>query len=540
MSDGALAFPGDSVRASAISELTMDDMDVGSIRSNGDYSTRDEPFLRIQSVTYKKPRILRSLSNAAQAGLKRFVPESAEPRAMPLSYQVDLGNVQGGTLAVNLGSNISVAVDVPRVCDGLPRQVWADLERRLIATFRMDGPAPGKGAIGISLGLGFCLGLDLPAGKGLELSMKDLLFVLLAVQLADIAGRLLWREYLYDESIYSEIRLVLLRVVELIFGLALGLSLIRPRLERRIKSELNSAKGIKLVLQVEKIQRAGVELPPVSKWPDRPVIARGRPACTLQVTPRAATQYYPSAPMPPDPISLCVNVAPYDFETPLFKGSLIVRVRGLPTTQEEYFAGRNRRMQVCLQGRFKRRTRFDKVFSGQEFSKPLAWTPSRPIVSTCFTVLSPVLPPTFKYDVFSERPYFLSPLLCTCQGFAVERPGEQQDVFGVPEKKWAIDENTALLNDPDVPKNGDKRRKYFGVQRNLEKFYFEPGLVYTFDYYQHYFDATQMTLDLSSLLKFDATRILGNQALQVSMAKDITTNEYIWNFDMMHEKLVTS
>jgi len=364
---------------------------------------------------------------------------------------------------------------------------------------------------------------------------KDVAFILAAAQLADVVSRFFWARQLADDRLRTE---MLLRAVEIIFGLALGMNLMRPRLAAQVKKGLEAKAQVRAALRLEKIQRVGVELPDEKDWPDFPVLARGRRDCTLKVVPRDASALYPAAPMAPDPISLCVNIAPYDFENRLFKGSLMVRLRNLDNTPQEYFQGRNRRMQVCLQGRFKRRTRFDKVFSGQEFSKPLAWLPSRTVVNTCFAVLTPVLPPTFKHDVFSETPFFLSPLLCTCQGFAVERPGEQQDVFGLPEHRWAIQENTLLLDDPDVPKNGDKRRKYFGHQANLEKYHFEPDLVYTFDYYQHYFDATQMNLDLSSFLRFDATRILGEQALQLSMAKDITTNEYLWNFDMLHASLV--
>jgi len=87
--------------------------------------------------------------------------------------------------------------------------------------------------------------------------------------------------------------------------------------------------------------------------------------------------------------------------------------------------------------------------------------------------------------------YFL--IFSKLKGFAVEKPEEAQDIFGDPSLRWAIREDTSLLNDPDVPTNGDKRRKYFGIQENLEKYHFEKDLVYTFDYYQHYFDSTQMS-----------------------------------------------
>ena len=98
--------------------------------------------------------------------------------------------------------------------------------------------------------------------------------------------------------------------------------------------------------------------------------------------------------------------------------------------------------------------RFDKVFSGQEFPLKIPSLPPKRVVDTVFAALSSRLPPTFLCDVFADEPFFLSPLVNTCQGFSVEEAGKAQNIFGKEENKWACSEDTELLGD-EVPKNGE-------------------------------------------------------------------------------------
>ena len=87
-----------------------------------------------------------------------------------------------------------------------------------------------------------------------------------------------------------------------------------------------------------------------------------------------------------------------------------MRVAGLPSSDVRYFfPGRRRKMQVCVQGEFKRRVRFDKVLNGQEFARPPR-LPARRVVEWAFGLVKHKLPATFRHDFFGPRPYFLSPL----------------------------------------------------------------------------------------------------------------------------------
>ena len=95
-----------------------------------------------------------------------------------------------------------------------------------------------------------------------------------------------------------------------------------------------------------------------------------------------------------------------DFETDLFKGSVVVRIKGGKGT-EEYFHGRNRMSSFVITGRFKKELAFDEVNTGQEFCYPVK-TPSY-IVSKGVPSFFKVLAPLLKAHLSKDEAYFLSP-----------------------------------------------------------------------------------------------------------------------------------
>jgi len=269
------------------------------------------------------------------------------------------------------------------------------------------------------------------------------------------------------------------------------------------------------------------QVPPVSTWIHSPLLIRAAPHVPHKVDGIKCTATS----------QLRVNKVPIPFETDLFKGVAMIRVANLSDSPKGYFKGRNRKLQVAIQGQFKKKTRFDKVFSGQEFYQKIPSLPPKRVVDTVFSLLSSKLPPTFLQDVFADKPFFLSPLVNTCQGFAVEKDGEVQDVAGLESERWAVKENTELLGD-EVPRNAEKRRKFFATASNLERFHFDPALHYTFDYYQHFMDMNSMRFVVTSFLGFDVSGIIGKQPMQLSMAKNMDGEGYYWNFESWHKTLM--
>ena len=53
-------------------------------------------------------------------------------------------------------------------------------------------------------------------------------------------------------------------------------------------------------------------------------------------------------------------------------------------------------------------------------------------------------------------------------------------------------------------------------------------------------DMAMMQFVVTSFLKFNVSRIIGKQPLQLSMAKNMESGAYFWNFELWHEALVAA
>mmetsp|Transcript_3555 Transcript_3555/g.7776 ORF Transcript_3555/g.7776 Transcript_3555/m.7776 type:complete len:219 (-) Transcript_3555:6-662(-) len=126
--------------------------------------------------------------------------------------------------------------------------------------------------------------------------------------------------------------------------------------------------------------------------------------------------------------SLPMNGCNVPFDGPSFSGILKSRMRDVPIPKDnvndmsnkDYFQNRSRQYQWSVQGRFKKRIRFDKIVTGQEFGRPFRNAPSSRVVKKGLDLLKHKLPETFDCDLFSEEPCFEHPLLAGCQNFRID------------------------------------------------------------------------------------------------------------------------
>lgn len=145
-------------------------------------------------------------------------------------------------------------------------------------------------------------------------------------------------------------------------------------------------------------------LPPQEKWPN------DISAVVLPSIRAAEIEYeLPNNSTDPDFVnSLPMNGDIVRFNGPNFEGSIVSRMRDvhLPLhqcnhdgrmTNEEYFENRSRQYQWTVQGRFKRRMRFDQVMTGQEFGRPFRNMPSSTMVKRGLEMLKHKLPATFEW-----------------------------------------------------------------------------------------------------------------------------------------------
>jgi hypothetical protein len=270
------------------------------------------------------------------------------------------------------------------------------------------------------------------------------------------------------------------------------------------------------------------KLPPKAEWPDYPILVRCSEDVPMTIDLPGVSAYG----------ALPINHAaqPIPFETNLFKGVAMIRIADIRTTDHSYFDGKRRKMQVCVQGKFKKPLRFDQVFGGQEFSGGLRNIPGKWMIKWAFELLKPGLPKSFKADLFGPSPYFLSPLVLTAQKMRADHP---DDGPPQPVSDHDIQEEMGHLLGPEYRgKNNDKgRKKAFGGANALASAYFDPNVTYTFDYFQQFLRSDQFALDLGVKL-LDLNHYLGHQPILLTMAKTMDTGEYLWKFELWHERCV--
>ena len=213
-----------------------------------------------------------------------------------------------------------------------------------------------------------------------------------------------------------------------------------------------------------------------------------------------------------------------------------------------------------------------KVYSGQEFARPLKHVPAKTLVKWAFGMLRSRLPESFHADLFGPLPFFLSPLVLSSKVVRCD-PHSRGPPPSVASLEFSEDmgaHGVEPLHHPEGHTNGRgggggggggapppsssakatkaaararKRAGEAGAKAREKAFsgpalgeqFFEPGRVYTFDYYDSFFRADKFSLDLK-VKAVDLGPMVGDQPLLLAMAKTMDTGEYLWKFEVWHEK----
>lgn len=268
-----------------------------------------------------------------------------------------------------------------------------------------------------------------------------------------------------------------------------------------------------------------------------------------------------------------------DFETPLFVGTVMVRVLDVPrpTTIDEdyqsasYFDGKKRRFQVAIKGKFIKPLPMSRCVTGQSFDRPAGRLPARFIVLAVIRLISSLAPQLEA--TFGSHPRFLTPLVATAHTVAVR---DYQEPEIVPRLTAAVDERLAnyqlyagslsmeeeLFEPlPDDPHSvlgtvGTTRRvttpvaartarkKHFNAlaAKQIEEPCFDTDKEYTFEFCQH-----MLLLATEDEFKIDAgfttialSPTLDGQPLKIFAAhKHPETGrlEPLWSLDLWHQSL---
>jgi len=212
-----------------------------------------------------------------------------------------------------------------------------------------------------------------------------------------------------------------------------------------------------------------------------------------------------------------------EFETDLFRGRILYR---LPCNETEtYFRGKRRRESIIIQGNFKERIPMSECLTGLEFHQPVH-LPVPWIISAVISLIKRLAGNLYWHlaDEDDSRTYFLSSLSATAQvlNTSLKNPPPLK-------LNTEVSEDCTLCEIPKMDRF--KRKAYFKTIRNLEDKYFEPRIVYTFEFFQDLFDV--QTFRLRFLTRWwDVTSYLNGQPIQVMSRTD---RGYLWNFEVWHK-----
>jgi len=222
----------------------------------------------------------------------------------------------------------------------------------------------------------------------------------------------------------------------------------------------------------------------------------------------------------------CPIGTPFEFETDLFKGLAMIRVRDLesscdPSSDKKYFQGRKRKNQILVQGKFKQEIKITDAISGTEFKEPFATQPPM-FLQKIFHKLFRRISPSLDIQLCGDMPKVMVNLGEAAQCISVDEEGEQPDIQSV------------TLREKGFADSLSKRKKFFtNLHKTNDDMAYNTHQVYTIELYYDMFDYTDYNLILAPFLKFDMVKALGKQPFQV-MARTKSDGRYLWVFTMFH------
>jgi len=275
------------------------------------------------------------------------------------------------------------------------------------------------------------------------------------------------------------------------------------------------------------------ELPPTNDWPHHPLFVKTNPdACGGILVVKGLEKDDP-----------CPIGKPFEFESDLFKGRLLFRVRDLKTSEDRknddlYFDGRSHHNQFIIQGQFKKEIKAKNVVYGGEFKKRLKRAPPawfEKLMSGVFSRINSGI----EFRLSSNKPSALVNLPGSVQVVRADRPGDEPDISSFHLKE----NNSAFGNDysgssgkNNFPVDSKTRKKFFSNPKESKDVVFDTSTVYTFEHYDDIMDYKNYIMDLG-VYKFDMTKILDSEPFQI-MAKDTEGGKHLWSFQLWHEKLL--
>jgi hypothetical protein len=226
---------------------------------------------------------------------------------------------------------------------------------------------------------------------------------------------------------------------------------------------------------------------------------------------------------------------PFHFETPLFKGTMLFRLRNAPTndatgSHQAYFRGRKRVMETVVQGQFKQTLKMSDVYFGSVFSQPLAFPPPLSMQRVLNSVFKRIAPSVIL-DLTSSQPKVLALYAGSVQTMSVDPVGKQPDIMAVeiPENMKQVfkEKRGGIRNTPTY------RKKVLSSPTKASEYVYDTEHVYTFHTYDDTMDYGSYSVKLPLLGPYKFGFALGKQPMTVSAV--LKGGSPLFSFELWHE-----
>ena len=305
--------------------------------------------------------------------------------------------------------------------------------------------------------------------------------------------------------------------------------------EQREHHEAAPTDDIKLIKPTSVISRP----PDVSTWHDYPAYVRPEPLGGMRLLHQH--NCVESSSSSDDDDSCCIRVGtPTPFETEIFRGCLVLRASGLPTSEERQFEGMKRKLQLVVQGQFTQDVKYSELIAGEEFSRPFTHPPSDWLVGLFLFVARNVSPCYSLSGPTEARPGVTGLMLGLAQSVAVSEPGEEPDATGTPS------EDTELLRGAgcdDFPRSFEERKRCFSgdpaaADGGWKDVVFDRSKVWTFGFWEHLMSIADFRLDLG-IVSLPAAEYVEDQPLILcGRGSEKAGEKTLYSIEIWHERFV--
>jgi Protein of unknown function (DUF1769) len=233
---------------------------------------------------------------------------------------------------------------------------------------------------------------------------------------------------------------------------------------------------------------------------------------------------------------------PFAFESDLFHGKILIRLRTCksqdPVAHDAYFRGRQRVMQLVLQGKFRRAINGGDLYCGGVFPRALRWPPP-PFFQKLLNSLFHRIAPGAIVDLNGDQPRVLSLLIGAAQTIHMAATEQEvPDITAVDLPDNMHEKYSGCLDWKCFKTIADRRRK-LSLPTHARQLDFDTDHVYTIQSYDNHIDYGSFTVKLPVVGRFDLTRVMGPQPMNLSIgtfaeSKRVAT---LLDLDVWHEKI---